>query len=231
MSVTPVELDRVADQLTARLGWLNVTVHGANSPLPWSCADVLTGQERGQDPTLAWRDALTRRTTRQYGEVTPPQVSAAFVLLWYLDLVAYPAAYAAALGPWVLDSAAAALRFDLADPELYPCDVSIVGAGVRTVDDRAERGSLARQRYVEHAQRFAASYDPGVKMSSRQRFGAVRDTWAIASRRAAEACLSSAPEPRLRESCCFIFALPGALTCAMCPRRARESAFLASLKS
>ena len=228
MSVSSAELGFVADQLTARLGWLNVTVHGHNSPLPWSCADVLNGQESGQDPTFGWRDALTRRTTRHYGQVTPPRVSAAFVLLWYLDLLAYPAAYAAALGPWVLDSSAPALRFDLADPELYPCDVSIAGGDVLTVADRAERESLAQQRYVEHAQRFATSYDAGVKMSSKQRLGAVRDTWAIASRRAAEACLSSAPQPRMRESCCFIFALPGALTCATCPRRAREFALLTS---
>ena len=99
------------------------------------------------------------------------------------------------------------------------------GVDVVTVADPFERDSLAHQRYFEHAQRFAATYDAGVKMSSKQRFGAVRDTWAIASRRAAEACApipTTAPEATLRESCCFIFALPGALTCAMCPRRARE---------
>jgi len=222
MTVTASELGFVADQLTARLGWLTVTVGGANSPLPWSCADVLAGQEGGQDPTSSWREALTARTTQQYGEAPPPQVASAFVLLWYLDLVAYPVAYAAALGPWVLDSSASALRFDLADPELYPCDVSIVGENVLTVADPAARESLAQQRYVEHAQRFAVSYDTGVKMSSKQRMGAVRDTWTIAWRRAAEACLQTAPPPTMRESCCFIFALPGAVTCANCPRRTGE---------
>jgi hypothetical protein len=70
-----------------------------------------------------------------------------------------------------------------------------------------------------------AGYDAGVKMSSRQRDGAVGDSWAIAERRAAEACLPPpAPAPRLRTSCCFIYALPGATACAECPRRAREVA-------
>ena len=68
----------------------------------------------------------------------------------------------------------------------------------------------------------ARHYDAGVKMSSRQRDGAVGDSWAIAERRAAEACLPPpAPAPRLRTSCCFIYALPGMRECAACPRGGR----------
>ena len=155
----------------------------------------------------------------------PPQVAAAFVLLWYLDLLAVPAAYACALGPWVLDVGPAAVRFDLAEPELYPCAVSLAPEDVLTVADPSHRRQQARARYLEHARRFVAGYDAGVKMSSRQRDGAVSDSWAIAERRAAEACLPPpAPAPRLRASCCFIYALPGATACAECPRRAREIA-------
>ena len=88
--------------------------------------------------------------------------------------------------------------------------------------DPAHRRQQARTRYLEHARRFVAGYDAGVKMSSRQRDGAVGDSWAIAERRAAEACLPPpAPAPRLRMSCCFIYAIPGMRECAACPRSGR----------
>ena len=73
------------------------------------------------------------------------QVAAAFVLLWYLDLLAVPAAYACALGPWVLDVGPAAVRFDLAEPGLYPCAVSLAPEDVLTVADPARRRQQARR--------------------------------------------------------------------------------------
>jgi hypothetical protein len=223
MSVSTDELGFVADRVTRCTGWLDVSVQGHGALLPWSCAQVVQGQEDGIDPTGPWRAAVHRRTAQTYGVEPPRHVAAAFVLLWYLDLLAQPSAYACALGPWVLDVGPAAVRFDLSDPELFPCAVSLTAGGVTTVADAGERQSLARQRYTAHAERFVAGYDAGVRMSSRQRSGAVRDTWDIAWRRAAGACLPPpAPAPALRGSCCFIFALPGVPACAMCPRRARE---------
>ena len=88
------------------------------------------GPGRGADPTAPWRSALHRRTAQTYGTEPPRHVAAAFVLLWYLDLLAQPAAYACALGPWVLDVAPEAVRFDLAEPELFPCAVSVPPDGV-----------------------------------------------------------------------------------------------------
>ena len=229
MRVPAAALAFVADQVTRRTGWLDVSVRGLDSPLPWSCARVVQDQEAGADPTGPWRAGLRRRMAATYRVEPPPQVAAAFVLLWYLDLLAVPAAYACALGPWVLDVGPAAVRFDLAEPELYPSAVSLAPEDVLTVADPARRRQQARARYLEHARRFVAGYDAGVKMSSRQRDGAVGDSWAIAERRAAEACLPPpAPAPRLRASCCFIYALPGATACAECPRRAREIAGLRS---
>ena len=225
MSVPAAELALVADRVSRRTGWLDVSVRGLDSPLPWSCAQVVQDQEAGADPTGPWRSGLRRQMAATYGVEPPPQVAAAFVLLWYLDLLAVPAAYTCALGPQVLDVGPEAVRFDLAEPELYPCAVSLAAEDVLTVADPSLRRHLARDRYLEHARRFVAGYDAGVKMSSRQRDGAVTDCWTIAERRAAEACLRPpAPAPRLRRSCCFIYALPGAVACAECPRRARETA-------
>ncbi len=225
MSVPVEELGVVADRVSRRIGWLELSVQGHDSLLPWSCAQVLRDQEGGADPTASWRSALHQRTARTYGTEPPRHVAAAFVLLWYLDLLAQPAAYTCALGPWVLDLAPEAVRFDLADPELFPCAVSVAAGGVLRVAEPGERRALARQRYTAHAERFVAGYDAGVRMSSRQRFGAVRDAWTMAWRAAATACLPPpAPARALRESCCFIYALPGAEACALCPRRAREVA-------
>jgi hypothetical protein len=223
MSVSEGELGFVADQVSRRIGWLHLSVQGHGSPLPWSCAEVVQGQEGGGDPTAPWRSALHRRTARTYGTEPPRHVAAACVLLWYLDLLAQPAAYASALGPWVLDVAPEAVRFDLADPELYPCAVSVSAGSVLAVTEPGERRALARERYTVHAERFVAGYHPGVRMSSRQRAGAVRDAWTMAWRAAATACLPPpAPAPVLRRSCCFIYALPGTQACELCPRRARE---------
>jgi hypothetical protein len=223
MSVSVDELGFVTDQVSRRIGWLELSVQGHASPLPWSCAQVVQDQDGGGDPTAPWRSALHRRTAETYGTEPPRHVAAAFVLLWYLDLLAQPAAYASALGPWVLDVAPEAVRFDLAEPGLFPGAVSVRAGGVLTVAEPGERRALARARYTRHAERFVAGYDAGVRMSSRQRSGAVRDAWTMAWRAAAAACLPApAPAPVLRESCCFIYALPGADACALCPRRARE---------
>src|SRR6478736_470617 len=160
---TDADRDLALSLVSSRLGWMDVLPAGHGSRLPWSCADMLDAQDRGEDPTAPWRQALAATTARQYRQDPPPAMPAAFVLLWYLDVLANPLAFAAALGP-------------------------------------------------------------GVKMSSRQRRGAVEDTWEIASRRAAEACLPPPPpKPQRRQSCCFIFTLPGASTCAMCPRLSRPA--------
>jgi hypothetical protein len=217
------DLELVATLISSRMGWLDLLVAGRGSPLPWSCADVVEGQERGEDPTGPWRSALTTATTRQYRRPPPPSMPAAFVMLWYLDLLAHPLAYAAALGPWVLDVSPGRLRFDLHTDQHYPQALSLSAGGMALVGDAAERAELAHDRYLAHAERFVATYRPGVKMSSRQRLGAVHDTWAIATRRAAESCLPPpAPAPTRRQSCCFIFTLPGATTCAACPRLTRK---------
>jgi len=205
---------------------------GGRAPgLPWSCAAVVAGQEGGQDPTAPWRAALRDLTRAQYGESPPAAMPAAFVLQWYLQVVAYPAAFAATLTTGVLDVSPQRLTFDLAPGALYPDRVALAPGGDDLGDlaapgadpddpaARADRQEIAHRRYTEHATRFVLSYQPGVKMGSRQRLGALHDMWdqALTAAHLTLRLSPAAGAPR-RESCCFIYTLPGADECASCPR-------------
>ena len=216
---TEADLDLALSMASSRLGWMDLLPAGRGSSLPWSCRDIVEGQECGEDPTAPWRESLAATTARQYRQPPPPAMPATFVLLWYLDVLANPVAFAASLGPWVLDARPDNVRFDLQTDQHYPEAASYGTGDLALVGDRAERLGLARERYLAHARRFVDGYRPGVKMSSRQRQGAIEDTWQIATHRAAETCLPPPhPGSQRRQSCCFIFTLPGASTCAMCPR-------------
>src|SRR5512136_973653 len=55
---TDADLDLALSLVSSRLGWMDVLPEGHGSALPWSCADVVDAQDRGQDPTAPWREAL-----------------------------------------------------------------------------------------------------------------------------------------------------------------------------
>ncbi len=214
-----VNLQPIADQLTSRLGYLEVLVSGLGTRLPWSCAEVVTGQDRGEDPTAEWRDHVTADLGAMYGVEAPLQVGAAFVLQWYLGVVATPVAWAAVMGPYALNASPEAIAFDLAAQSWYPCSVSIRPEGVDRVDDAGARLELAHSRYLAHANRFVDGYRPEVKLGPRQRGGMVRDAWVMAVESARDAFDSEPVQWSMRESCCYIYAMPGATACAQCPRR------------
>ena len=197
-----------AHRLAGRLG------AATRALLPWSCAQVVKDQEDGGDPTAPWREALGAAPRDLRGGTAAARrrgVRPAVVP----RPAGRPAAYACALGPWVLDVAPEAVRFDLSEPELFPCAVSLPPGTGRWRPRRRGRRE-ARARYTDHAERFVAGYDAGVKMSSRQRGGAVRDTWALAWRAAAQACLPApAPAARLRSR---------AASSSRCPARRRVPA-------
>ena len=220
MTTHPDLCDLAAD-ITAALGYVDVVAGGWGSPLPYSCAEILTAQEAGEDPTAGWREDVRRVNERRYRGAAPPQVPAAFVMQWYLQVVAVPAAFAAVLRDWIPDVSPEALRFDLDDVERYPVAESLEGAEVRRVPHPQMRLLEARKAYESHARRFAESYSPGVKMGSKQRYGLVRDTWASSLDSARTSVLGEPSRLGLRESCCFLFALPGAITCTRCPRNRR----------
>lgn len=220
---THPDLAALASDITAHIGYVDVVAEGWGSPLPWSCQQILEAQEAGDDPTAAWRDEVGRAQERRYHCAAPPQVGAAFVFGWYLQVVAVPAAYAAVLRDWIPDVSPAALRFDLDDLERYPVAESLGGDSIKRVTHPQMRLIEARKAYEAHAMRFAESYSPGVKMSSKQRFGLVRDTWAATLDSARTSVLGEPSRLGLRESCCFLFALPGAITCARCPRNRKNA--------
>jgi hypothetical protein len=219
MSSSAVDLESVTDLITARLGYLEVLVARWGSRLPWSCEDVLAAQDRGEDPTGPWRDQVRASQGAMYGVRAPAQVGAAFVLQWYLGVVANPLAWAAVIGPYVLDAAPEALTFDLAAESWFPCAVSVSPSGALVEEDAVRRREQAHARYLDHARRFVDGYRPGVKVGSRQRNGMIVDAWQMALEAASAAFDAEPVPPQMRQACCFIYALPGAQACARCPRR------------
>lgn len=217
------ELSAIAADITSHVGYVDL-VTGAGAELPNHCAEVLEAQLAGADPTASWRRQVGDNQAAYYGAPAPPQVGAAFVLQWYLGVVALPLAGAALLSPWVLDGAPENLTYDLAEPELFPVAIGIGAGGAVRVADPEERRAAAHERYLAHARAFADCYrPPEVRMGSGQRNGLVHDAWTMAwemirERRGGPAALL--PRSR-RRGCCMIYALPGAHECAACPRGAR----------
>ncbi|WP_168583256.1 (2Fe-2S)-binding protein [Gephyromycinifex aptenodytis] len=215
------DIGDLAAQISGYLGYIDVIDEAWGNPLPYSCAELLRSAEQGGDPTASWRAEVGAAQEARYHSPAPPAVGAAFVLGWYLQVVAIPLAYASVLCNWLPDASPEALRFDLDEMEHYPVALSLSPGNVESVPHPQIRLRRAREKYEAHANRFAAAYNPGVKMSSRQRYGLVRDTWSMTLDQARTG-VAAAPSmlTGLRESCCFIFALPGAMTCTRCPRNA-----------
>ena len=202
--------------LTGRVPWLSVRTADAVPGLGWvSCADVIRAQRAGGDPTSMWRATLQRN----YGPDAPPQVAAMFVLMWYVGVPAYVAATALALTGRSPDVSPDALAFRLHPGQHYPVEIALLPGPELA-------GEAAADAVQDHCAGFAASYQPEVKLSSRQRYGAVHDElWTALKACAGSAYVADAarllgvdPARTVRESCCFIYALPGASECAGCPR-------------
>ncbi len=73
---------------------------------------------------VAWQRALRSLQSRWYATDAPPQVAAAFVLQWLLQVPAHTGAHAAASGPWRADLTH--LSFAL-DPATVPREVRLNG--------------------------------------------------------------------------------------------------------
>jgi len=144
-------------------------------------------------------------------------VAAVFVLQWLLQVPAQTAAHAAAAGPWRarLDD----LTFTLGGA-LVPQTVRLT-ALVADHGDVSARMARAESDYREVVEPLARRYRSAVRLGPHTRSALVDDMWAAASREALAvtgAGLAYAP-PR-RASCCLIYALPGCVECAGCPRLA-----------
>lgn len=212
--------------IDTHLPWVRVSASSEcgtveNAPrLAWRWDDLLAAQALGEDPTAPWREALAASTARQYGRPAPPAVPAAFVLQWALEVPATVAAYAVVLGPWDPDLSAASLSFDLT-PQLFPGHLRLRSARPANATGEARR-TAARAAYEALARPFAATYEPGVRLGPHQRQAMVDDVWAMALHRAQAAVAERPAPPPQRDSCCFIYALPGTHECAGCPRLRRR---------
>ena len=171
----------------------------------------MSAAQRGEDVTAGWRAAFREITAGQSGEC-PPGMDLTFVLLFYCDVLAAPAAYAAALGPWVLDVSPAVVEFALAAPFAHPLWVRLGRGAFRSEEDPEVRREAAEAAYRAHALSFADLYAPGSRLSSHQRRGLALDAWDLAW---AAATRAAGPA---RRGCCLIYAMPGAHACAGCPR-------------
>ncbi|MFC7485595.1 (2Fe-2S)-binding protein [Knoellia sp. CPCC 206453] len=157
--------------------------------------------------------------TRLYADPSPPQVASAFVLQHLLSIPAQVSAFAAVTGPWLVDLGTlddSGISCDLA-PGLYPQRLGFLRVN-RATADLEERIGAARAAYRDVGLEIADRYDGGVKVSSRQRLGMVEDLWEMAVREARGAVGQGLGAAVERQSCCFIYALPGCHECAGCPR-------------
>lgn len=224
MAGQPDEAQFIVSQISSRIGYLQVMVTRPGEELPHRCEEVVQAQQSGEDPTASWRHQVSARQESYAGQPVPPQVAAAFVMQWYLGVIAVPLAWAAVLSTWVLDGSPDALSYDLAPSDLYPDTIGLrLGKAVR-VPEESERLALARNRYQEHAQCFADHYRPTeVRMGSGRRNGLVHDAWTMALEDA-RAAVHPGPRPTgrsRRRGCCMIYLLPGAHECEICPRGRR----------
>lgn len=188
--------------MSRRHAWLSFTASGP----------ALT-HDLGTD-VRAWQEKLRVMQGRWYAVDAPPQVAAAFVLQWLLQVPAHTAAQAAAAGPWRADLTT--LTFALG-PALVPETVRLTGL-TPDVGPLAERLERAERDYRAVAGPTATAYDAVVRIGPHARAAFVDDMWAAARREAESAAGLVRPGVTSRESCCLIYALPGCVECAGCPR-------------
>jgi hypothetical protein len=214
------EAASLADLVGRHHSWLRVSAGGDDLPrLTWRWDDLAAEQAAGKDPTEPWRTALAVSTARQHGRPAPRAMPAAFVLQWALEVPATVTAYAAVLSPWDPDLSGASLSFDLS-AQHFPDHVQIRGARLATTGGEV-RLAAARAAYEVLARPFAATYEPGVRLGPHQRHAMVDDVWRMALHRAQQAA-GERPRPLPgRQSCCYLYVLPGTHECTGCPRLSR----------
>lgn len=193
--------------MSRRHAWLRFVAGGARLP-----------HDLGLD-TSAWQAALRTLHARWYGAQAAPQVASVFVLQWLLQVPAHTAAHAAAAGPWraVLDGLTFSLGTSLVPDAVRLTDLVPDDA---PLDDRMARAETA---YRDLAAPLASGYPSDVPLGPHTRGALVDDMWQAARREAEGAAgviRTGVPE---RASCCLIYALPGCVECAGCPRSRRRA--------
>ncbi|WP_410784749.1 (2Fe-2S)-binding protein [Kribbella sp. C-35] len=213
-------VSRLADVLADSVSWLSVRTAAAVPGPDWvSCADLIAEQQAGGDPTYSWRAAAAADYARDYSIEPPVQVAAMFTLMWYVQvpsLVAGVTSAVTGMSPDVSPSSLAFKRHPLAH---YPAEVALLS-------DEVVPLPTAAAQLKDHTKAFLDGYEPGVKLGSLQRFGAVDDEVRAAIRlpdeapyaEDAAAAFEVSLEDKLRTSCCYFYVLPNVTACSTCPR-------------
>ena len=211
---------RLAGLLDGEVSWLSVrTANGLPGPEWISCADLLADQQAGGDPTYGWRKMLLDDYGKEYGIEPPVQVAVMFVLMWYVSVPSIVAALSTALTGVSPEVSPESLAFRRHPTAHYPAGVALLSDKVIPLDE-------AVAQVESHTRAFTDSYRPGLKMSSRQRLGAIEDEIRAAIRMPEEArhatdaaeAFGIRLDQKVRTSCCFVYALPNVKPCAGCPR-------------
>lgn len=194
--------------MSARHAWLRFTAGGPPLPL-----DLATDSE-------AWQRTLTGLHARWYDGTAPPGVSAVFVLQWLLQVPAHTAAHAAGAGPWRAADLAE-LTF-ATGPTLVPSAVRFTRLvpDPRSIDRRLDD---AEREYRAVAGPLADRFPAQVPLGPRTRHALVDDMWTAARREAENVAGMRHSGVLERASCCLIYALPGCVECAGCPRIPRST--------
>lgn len=249
--------------MSSRHPWLTFVVDG---PGPWLGLDV---------DVVPWQEALVRQNARWYPGSKAPQVAAAFVLQYLLQVPAHTLAYAVGLTSgrppgaaggtggaggmreqpgthhrhtpspgrfrhlsidaepfrhdrpaWTPDPARLTFRLGTNHvPEAIrlPADMAswrpLTGPGASSPEARSAEAMLggaweaAERDYRAVAEPLATAYEAIVHLGSGTRLGMVTDLW-----RQAVHAATGQPSIVQRDSCCFLYALPGCHECAGCPR-------------
>ena len=207
-----MRIDEAVARLTGRLPGLEVRLGDVPDGPGWvSCAGVVEAQARGEDPTAGWRAVLET-------SYAPPQVAAMFVLMWYAGVPARIAAASAAITGATPDVSPGRIGFRLHPDQHYPVEAVLAPGPMLAMAD----GYAVAD---EHCRAFVDTYPSAVKLSSRQRYGAIADEFRAALKTCAgapyaddAAKLFGVDPDGPRQACCFIYALPGTKVCSNCPR-------------
>jgi hypothetical protein len=211
---------RLAELLDGQMEWLSVRAADQVPGPEWiHCGTLLQDQLAGADPTYGWRKVLQDEYAAEYSIEPPVQVAAMFVLMWYVSVPSIVAGLSTALTGVSPDVSPDALAFRRHPTAHYPMEVALLSQRVVTTNE-------AVQQVGSHTRAFTDSYRPGVKLSSRQRLGAISDELRVAVQMPEEALHAVAAaeafrldlDQTMRTSCCFVYALPNTHPCSTCPR-------------
>jgi hypothetical protein len=211
---------QLADIVEDAVSWLSVrTADSVPGPEWVSCAELLADQQTGGDPTYGWRKALQDDYGREYAIEPPVQVAAMFTLMWYVQVPSLVAGVTAAVAGVSPDVSPSSLAFRRHPTAHYPFEVALLSSEVVPL-------AQAAAQLAAHTSAFLDSYRPGVKISSLQRYGAVKDELRQAIRLPEEApyagdaaaAFDVSLDQELRTSCCYFYVLPNVNACTTCPR-------------